>query len=200
MWDRLERRSKWWDGLFRFSVAEFFGEVMPHLYLPGTFEDGGHVCESTLAVLMLLARLSAPRSLSPDLEIIFKQDQSRISRFIIKAQEHLFNTFAYTFVFDTRRLRPDIPYFAYQVGRKFGADDSLAFRVWGFLDGTFRRIARPCADQESLYSGACACLCLSAMVVGRVRQGQASNHLPHHHLDRHPASPQATTRATASST
>jgi|EP00624_Nannochloropsis_granulata_P004415 hypothetical protein len=94
MWDRLERRSKGWDGLFRFSVAEFCGEVVPHLYLPGTFEDGGHVCNSTLAVLMLLARLSAPRSLSPDLEIIFKKDQSRISRFIIKAQEHLFNTFA----------------------------------------------------------------------------------------------------------
>lgn len=161
MWDRLERRSTWWDKLFRFTVAEFFLEVVPHLYLPATFEDGGHVCESTLAVLMLLSRMSAPRSLSPDLEIIFKQDKSRISRFMLKAQDHLFNTFAYTLAFDTRRLRRDVPYFAYKVGRKFGAQEPHGFRVWGFLDGTFRRIARPGTDQESLYSGGLTALCSS---------------------------------------
>ena len=55
------------------------------------------MCEATLAVLMLLARLSGPRSVSPDLEIIFKQDKSRISRFINKALGHLFRNFAYTF-------------------------------------------------------------------------------------------------------
>lgn len=125
------------------SVDEFFTKLVPFLYLPVTFESGGHVCEATLAVLMLLARLSSPRSLAPDLEMIFMQDKSRISRFIIAAQNHLFHNFAYTFAFDTRRLRAKVPYYAFQVGRKFGADDPHLFRVWGFLDGTFRHIARP---------------------------------------------------------
>ncbi len=143
MWDRLKRRSSWWDPLFRFTVAEFFTKLVPCLNLPPTFEDGGHVCEATLAVLMLLARLSGPRSVSPDLEIIFKQDKSRISRFINKALGHLFRNFAYTFSFNTRRLRRDVPFFAHVVARKFGADDPASFRVWGFIDGTFRHIARP---------------------------------------------------------
>lgn len=143
MWDRLGRRSSWWNGLFRFTVNEFFTKLVPHLYLPPTFEDGGHVCESTLAVLMLLARLSSPRPMAPDMEMIFNQDQSRMSRFILMAQVHLFNTFAYTFAFNTRQLRRKVPYFAYQVGRKFGATDPSRFLVWGFLDGTFRRVARP---------------------------------------------------------
>ena len=143
MWDRLERRESWWNALFRFTVDEVFEKLVPHLYLPVTFEDGGHVCEATLAVLMMLARLSSPRSLAPDLEIIFKQDKSRISRSITAAQAHLFSNFAYTFSFNTRRLRRNVPYFAHQVGLKFGAGDAGCFRVWGFLDGTFRHVARP---------------------------------------------------------
>jgi hypothetical protein len=143
MWDRLERRASWWNGLFRFTVDEFFLRLVPNLDLPITFEVAGHVCEAKLAVLMLLARLSSPRPQCPDLEIIFKQHKSRISRFITAAMTHIFEKFAYTFAFDTGRMKADIPYFAYLVGRKFGAEDPARFLVWGFLDGTFRHVARP---------------------------------------------------------
>jgi hypothetical protein len=146
MWDRLEGRASWWNSLFRLTVDEFFFKLVPHLYLPTTFEIEGHSCEATLAVLMLLARLSAPRSLCPDLEIIFKQDKTRLSRFIRAAEEHLFMTFAYTFSFDTQRVRANLPWWAHQVGKKYGADDPSLFRIWGFLDGTFRYIARPRAE------------------------------------------------------
>lgn len=95
------------------------------------------------------ADLSAPRPLSPDLKIIFKQDKSRIFRFILKAQDYLFNTF--TLAFETRQLRPHVPYFAYQVGRKFGAQDPHAFRVWGFLDGAmfWKRVVSDTNGQTS---------------------------------------------------
>ena len=135
MWDRLERRASWWNALFRFTVDEFFNQLVPRLDLPVTFDDGGHMCEATLAVLMMLARLSSPRSLAPDLEIIFKQDKSRISRFITAAQAHLFSNFAYTFAFNTRRLRRDVPLpLGGMMGRCLGGCVCVGC-VWGFSIG-----------------------------------------------------------------
>lgn len=154
MWQRLEERESWWTALFRFTPLEFFRDVAPALRLPDVFREDGHVCESELAVLMLLAKLSSPRPLRPDLEMLFRQDESRISRFINLAMTHIYTTFAYTFAFDTRRLTSNIEYYAYLVGKKFGVPNPEQFRIWGFIDGVFREFGRPTVGQESVYSGA----------------------------------------------
>lgn len=154
MWDHLKQRESWWTALFRFTPVEFFQTLAPALYLPDRFRVDGHSCEGELALLMLLAKMSSPRPLCPDMEMIFLQDESRISRFINAAMTHIYSRFAYTFAFDTRRLRANVDYYASLVGRKFGVPNPEAFHVWGFIDGVFRHFGRPTAGQESVYNGA----------------------------------------------
>lgn len=92
---------------------------------------------------MLLAKLSSPRTLRPDMEHWFLQDKTRLSRFINCAIQHIFTTFAYTLAFDTVRLHRDIPWMARQLALNIGWLDPDNFRVWGFIDGTFRKCLRP---------------------------------------------------------
>lgn len=101
------------------------------------------MCEGKLAVLMLLAKLSFPRSLRPDMEHWFLQDKTRISRFIRAAMDHIFDRLFYTLAFDYRRLHRDIPQMAHQMAEAIGIPQPHLFRVWGLIDGVFRRIARP---------------------------------------------------------
>ena len=101
-----------------------------------------HKVEPALAILMLLMRLASPVRLRPTMEKEFLDDQTRISRFVDKALTHVFHRLAYTLAFDQRRLHNDIPYMARRIAATIGVDPDL-FRVWGFVDGTFRRIARP---------------------------------------------------------
>jgi hypothetical protein len=82
----------------------------------------------------------------------FRQDKSRISRFISLALNHVYRTLAYTLAFDTHYLHDKIPYFAEQVGTAIGAPQPEDFRVWGFVDGVFRRFLRPTVNQESVYN------------------------------------------------
>jgi len=112
-----------------------------------------HRCEAQLAILMLLAKLSHPRALRPDMEQLFKQDQTRISRFIALALNHVYRVLAYTLAFDTQYLQEQIPFFAKQIGIAVDAPRPENFRVWGFIDGVFRRFLRPSANQESVYNG-----------------------------------------------
>lgn len=92
---------------------------------------------------MLLAKLSYPRALRPDMEHWFLQDKTRISRFINAAMEHVFDKLAYTLTFDTRRLHRDIPQMAHMMAEAVGVPNPDKFRVWGLTDGVFRPIARP---------------------------------------------------------
>jgi hypothetical protein len=104
-------------------------------------------------VLMLLAKLSAARPLRPDMEMLFEQDQTRISRFIRCAMIHIYMKFAYTLSFDTNRLRSQLRDMAYAIGESIGVDDVHGLRIWGFVDGTFRKCARPKDRQDTLYNG-----------------------------------------------
>ena len=92
---------------------------------------------------MLLAKLSYPRTLRPDMEHWFLQDKTRISRFINAAMDHVFKKLSHTLAFDYRRLHRDIPQMAYNMGEAVGVPNPADFRVWGLIDGVFRRIARP---------------------------------------------------------
>ena len=92
---------------------------------------------------MMLARLSAPRSLCPDLENWFQQDQSRISRFWREALIWFYYTFSFTLQFDKERLRQKIPYYSRRVGEALHFLEPSDCRCWAFIDGTFRRCCRP---------------------------------------------------------
>ncbi len=92
---------------------------------------------------MLLAKLSYPRALRPDMEHWFLQDKTRLSRFIRAAMNHVFDRLSYTLAFDYRRLHRDIPQMAYSMAEAIGVPHPEHFRVWGLIDGVFRRIARP---------------------------------------------------------
>jgi hypothetical protein len=118
------------------------GELPSYHLRPCVFVVPRHSCPAELAILMLLAKLSAPRSLRPDLELLFKDDKSRLSRFIDRALMHVFKTFAYTLTFQKRRLRREVPIYAVAIAQYMGASTSRQ-RAWGFIDGTFRYCARP---------------------------------------------------------
>lgn len=91
------RSGSWWTALFRFTPLEFFQDVTPALRLPDVFWEDGHVCESELRRADADGQALSPRPLRPDLEMLFRRDESRIPRFINLAMTHIYTTFAYTF-------------------------------------------------------------------------------------------------------
>lgn len=95
---------------------------------------------------MLLARLSAPRPLGPDMERWFRQDRSRISRFIKKASQFIYDRFHHTLCFDGDRLREDLVGYAARVAMSVGLEDDAdieQFNIGMFGDGKFWHVAEP---------------------------------------------------------
>ena len=105
--------------------------------------DKFHNVEGPLAILMMLAKLSAPRSLCPDMEHWFQQDASRISRFWRAALRWTGKAFLYTLSFDKVRLRRNLKWYAHQVCKAAGGRQPIKGRCVGFVDGTFRFCCRP---------------------------------------------------------
>ena len=95
---------------------------------------------------MLLARLSAPRPLQPDMERWFGQDKSRISKFSRAALFHLFRSFNYTLSFDYDRLRPLVPVYALKMAMAIGVPVIDNHRVWGLVDGVYRYCNPPVGE------------------------------------------------------
>lgn len=99
--------------------------------------------EAQLAVLMLLARLSAPRPLRPDMERWFGQDKSLISRFSRAAMMYIFRSFNCTLSFDTERLKPLIPLYAMKMALAIGLPAPHHHRVWSLVDGVYHYCLPP---------------------------------------------------------
>lgn len=92
---------------------------------------------------MLLAKISSPRSLRPDMERWFLQDQTRISRFIACAMDHVLQYFNYTLAFDHDRLHRDIPAMSAKIAEAIQVPNRQIFKTWGDIDGTYRLCLRP---------------------------------------------------------
>lgn len=102
--------------------------------------------EPALAILVLLARLSAPRPLGPDMERWFYQDRSRLSRATRRAAKHIFEKFHHTLCFDTDRLKQEIVKYCAAVAIALGFSDeasALLFHTALFVDGHFFNVAKP---------------------------------------------------------
>lgn len=104
------------------------------------------MCDAKLAVLMFLARLSAPRPLRPDMERWFGVDKTRISRFSRQAMFHIFWHFNYTLSFDHARLRAVIPIYALKMAVAIGVPEPQHHRVWGLVDGVYRYCLPPLGE------------------------------------------------------
>lgn len=97
---------------------------------------------------MLLRHLSYPiRAI--DIETMFGWEQSRFSRVTQTLAAYIWNRWQHLFDFDRERLSyAKLQEFAGVIKQK----GALAERVWGFIDGTARRVARTVRNQRMLYS------------------------------------------------
>lgn len=111
--------------------------------------DNGTQESAKTALAMLLRRLAYPVRYC-DLYQAFGWEPSRVSRITRTLASYIYRRWRYLLHFDTQRLSPEkLRSYATAVHQK-GAPLDV---VWGFVDGTLRRTARPVRNQRILYNG-----------------------------------------------
>ena len=100
-------------------------------------------------MIVLLYRMSGPRHLHPDMEHALKMKKLKLSSVICT-----FSTSLHQFAIPNLNhamLWPNrMPYYAMLIQQK---TEGLMDCIWGFIDGTIRRTARPLYHQQSIYTG-----------------------------------------------
>ena len=104
-------------------------------------------------MLILLTKITQARVFSPDMEILFKQSTARMSLFYRAALFHIEDNFSHTLELDQEYIKENLPRFAEAIGEVMEMARPDLCRCWGFIDGTFRPIARPTRYQRSAYNG-----------------------------------------------
>ena len=99
-------------------------------------------------MIILLYRYSRPRRLRPDMEMIFGIWKSRISAIIQTFSEALYNV-AINYMVNPQIWHQRMPYYAQLISDKTGG---VATDIWGFIDGTIRKTARPIYHQWTVYT------------------------------------------------
>jgi hypothetical protein len=126
-----------------------------NVYLKGEKDDikveNGYRTPYETGFLILLYRMSYPRRVQPDMEKFFSMRKSKLSAIL--------NTFLTAFYEVTLPYlsNPGLFYdrfnlYALAIKKKARVRRGR-LRVWGFIDGTVRRICRPTYNQEMSYSG-----------------------------------------------
>jgi hypothetical protein len=111
--------------------------------------ENGVVEPGRVALAMLLRRLVYPAR-HCDLTQAFGWEKSRFSRVTRTLATYLYNRWHHLLHFDSNRLTPcKLGEFATAIHRKGSALNNC----WGFIDGTFRPIARPVWNQRLVYNG-----------------------------------------------
>jgi nuclease HARBI1 len=103
--------------------------------------------------MMLIMKMSQARVFSPDLERFFIQSTARLSLFYRAALFHIEENFGHLLEIDREYVKENLPRFAEAIGDIMGMAEPHKCRCWGFIDGTFRPIARPTRYQRSAYNG-----------------------------------------------
>jgi hypothetical protein len=99
-------------------------------------------------------RLSAPRYLRPDMERFWGLDKTILSSAINGMVDYLYTTHKHLIEnLNIPRIKGSLRDLADSVGRKLNLNDASECFCFGFIDGTFRRIARPVQYQRVSYSG-----------------------------------------------
>jgi hypothetical protein len=125
------------------------------MYLNGEKDDikveNGYRTTYETGFLIVLYRMSYPRRIRPDMEKFFSMRKSKLSAIL--------NTFLTAFYKVTRPYLSNPALFfdrfhLYAAAIKKKARVRVGrLQVWGFIDGTIRRICRPTYNQEMSYSG-----------------------------------------------
>ena len=111
--------------------------------------QNGYRAPYETGILLVLFRLSRPRRLRPDIEKYFGMRRSHLSALISTMMEALYNV-ALPYLSSAAVHANRIPYYADCVANKCG---HLVTNVWGFIDGTLRKIGHPVLLQKHMYSG-----------------------------------------------
>ena len=90
-------------------------------------------------MIILLYRYSQPRRLHPEMEMIFGIRKSRLSAIIRTFSEALYNV-AINYMVNPNIWHQRMPYYAELISNKTGG---VARDIWGFIDGTICKTARP---------------------------------------------------------
>ena len=99
-------------------------------------------------MIVLLYRMSRPRRLRPEMEQSLKIRKSKLSSIIQTFSRALYN-FAIPFLSGATLWHHRMPYYAKLIEQK---TNGLMDCVWGFIDGTIRKTARPVYHQRSVYT------------------------------------------------
>lgn len=98
--------------------------------------------------LVYLARLSYPRRLRPDLEAMFGMRKSHLSA-CVKTFSNALYQLSSQYLLHIEIWRDRMPLYAQKIADKLG---NLVPNIWGFIDGTIRRIRRPVRYQSRCYT------------------------------------------------
>ena len=99
-------------------------------------------------MIILLYKMSHPWRLHPDMEHELKMRKSRLSSIICTLSTPLPHI-ATPYLNDVTLWLHRMPYYAMLIQQK---TEGLMDFIWGFIDGTIRRTARPLYHQRSIYT------------------------------------------------
>ena len=99
-------------------------------------------------MIVILYRMSCPHHLCPDMEPALKMRKSKLSSVICMFSTAL-HQFATPYLNDVTLWLNQMPYYAMLIQQK---TEGLMDCIWGFIDDTIRRTARPLYHQWSIYT------------------------------------------------
>ena len=99
-------------------------------------------------MIVLHYRMSHPQHLHPDMEHELKMNKSKLSSIICTFSNTL-HQFATPYLNDVTLWLHQMSYYALLIQQKM---EGLMDCIWGFIDGTIRRTARPLYHQRSIYT------------------------------------------------
>jgi nuclease HARBI1 len=132
---------------FRFTIEEI-RELVTALGLPSHIRANRVTVTSLVALCMLLRRLTFPNRLS-DLYREFGYDDTSLSFLINEILDIIVTKYRAHLELWTSLTPGHVATCAQAVTTAYPAVSG----IWGFLDGTFRRVARPSKGQRDQYSG-----------------------------------------------
>ncbi|KIO28419.1 hypothetical protein M407DRAFT_182246 [Tulasnella calospora MUT 4182] len=138
-----------WMQQFRFTWAEVT-ELAAVLDLPADVVAENGVREDRVTALAMLLRRLAYPARSSDVEMMFGWERSRFSRICQTTASLIYHRWRHLLRFDPTRLTASkLQQYAEAISSKCG----FKVPVWGFIDGTLRKVAHPILNQRILYNG-----------------------------------------------
>jgi hypothetical protein len=138
----------------KIHLQQFAKKLWPLMtpHLAGDYDrirlQNGYALPFETCLMLLLYRLAAPRRIQPDMERFFGIRKSRISAALNTFVDALYEV-ALPYLSNPALFQHRFPLYAQLIFDKCNA----ANMMWGFIDGTLRKVCRPIRFQRAAYSG-----------------------------------------------